>query len=142
VERTIERGFDLREARKPEELRSGQAGVLDFPEGRLLCLACGYPITSLRERITAGGAHEHTFANPGGYVFRIGCFGRAPGCVQAGQPTLEHTWFAGHTWRYALCGGCRAHLGWAFRGGQSGFFGLILDRLLEAGGPGSSFSDS
>jgi hypothetical protein len=36
-------------------------------------------------------------------------------------------------WRLALCGGCRAHLGWNFRGDKdAGFFGLILDRLREA----------
>jgi hypothetical protein len=129
----------LREGRKPEELSCGQVGVLEQPEGGqpLLCLACGHPITSLRERIAAEGAHQHTFTNPGGYVFRIGCFGRAPGCLQAGQPTLEHTWFPGYAWLYALCGGCRTHLGWVFRSGQSAFFGLILDRLLESGAPGS-----
>ena len=142
MERTTERGFDLREDRKPEEQTPGLAGVLGEPEERLLCLACGHPITSLRERISAGGAHQHTFANPAGFVFRIGCFGRAPGCAQAGTPTLEHTWFPGRAWRYALCGGCRTHLGWAFQDGRSGFFGLILDRLLETGGQDPGPSDS
>ncbi len=130
------RGFDLQEGRKAQELTSGQAGVLEQPEGRLLCLACGHPITSRRERIREGGDHEHTFANPAGYLFRIGCFARAPGCLLAGQATLEHTWFPGRAWRYALCGGCRTHLGWAFLAGESAFYGLILDRLQESGGPG------
>lgn len=142
MDRTTEKGFDLREERKPEVQVPGRAGILGEAAGRLLCLACGHPITSLRERITAGGAHQHTFTNPAGYVFRIGCFGRAPGCVQTGPPTLEHTWFPGRAWRYALCGGCRTHLGWAFHDGDSGFFGLILDRLLETGGQDPGPSDS
>jgi hypothetical protein len=108
-----------------------QGFELTEPEGGLLCFACGLGITNDRERITAGGAHEHTFTNPGGYVYRIGCFRRAPGCAQAGEPTLEHTWFPGHSWRLALCAGCRAHLGWAFQTGESEFFGLILDRLIS-----------
>jgi hypothetical protein len=33
-----------------------------------------------------------------------------------------------------LCGGCRTHLGWAFRGKLPEFYGLILDRLVEAAG--------
>ena len=65
-------------------------------------------------------------------MYRIGCFRRAPGCAQAGEPTFEYTWFPGHSWRLALCAGCRAHLGWAFQGGQDAFFGLILDRLVGA----------
>jgi hypothetical protein len=97
-----------------------------------VCFACGLTITTLRERISAGGAHEHTFTNPGGYVYRIGCFRRAPGCVRAGEPTREFSWFPGYAWRYALCSGCRAHLGWAFLGGEDEFYGLILDRLTEA----------
>jgi hypothetical protein len=100
------------------------------PEGALLCFACGHPITSESERIAAGGAHEHTFTNPGGWVYRIGCFRRAPGCAQAGEFTGEYSWFPGQAWRYALCAGCRAHLGWAFRGAQPEFYGLILDRLV------------
>lgn len=142
MDRATLKGFDLREDRKPEEPAPGRAGTLGRADGRLLCAACGHPITSPRERIRAGGAHQHTFTNPAGFVFRIGCFGRAPGCVQAGAPTLEHTWFAGQAWRCALCGGCRTHLGWAFQDGSSGFFGLILDRLLETGGQDPLPSDS
>jgi hypothetical protein len=115
------------------------------PEGGLLCFACGHPITSERERFAVGGAQEHTFTNPGGWVYRIGCFRRAPGCAQAGEFTEEYSWFPGQAWRYALCAGCRTHLGWVFRGASAGaggaagsaqpeFYGLILDRLVGAEG--------
>ncbi len=86
-----------------------------------------------------GGCHEHTFTNPGGWVYRIGCFRRAPGCAQAGEFTEAYSWFPGQAWRYALCAGCRTHLGWVYRqaGGEASeaeFYGLILDRLVGASG--------
>lgn len=95
---------------------------------RLLCAACGRPITEEGAAAQYGGAHEHLFTNPAGIGFRIGCFHHAPGCTEAGPPTAEYTWFAGYRWRFALCGGCGAHLGWSYRGPHH-FFGLILDRL-------------
>jgi hypothetical protein len=139
------RGFDLREGRRPQDLTEGQAELLEQPEGGLLCFACGHPITSERQRFAAGGAHEHTFTNPAGWVYRIGCFRSAPGCAQAGEFTEEYSWFPGQAWRYALCAGCRTHLGWVFRGASAGaggaagsappeFYGLILDRLVGAEG--------
>lgn len=126
------RCFDLRREPSPQESVRGRTAAREESEGELLCFACGAAITRNRERIPVGGAHEHTFTNPAGYVFCIGCFRRAPGCPQAGEFTAEHTWFPGYAWRYALCAGCRIHLGWVFRGGQSEFYGLILDRLLDS----------
>jgi hypothetical protein len=107
--------------------------LLDQGQGdggeRLLCRACGHAITSTRERLAVDGAHEHRKTNPGGFTFRIGCFRHAPGAVGWGEAAAEHTWFAGHTWRIALCAGCGVHLGWAFQGEGSRFHGLVLDRL-------------
>ena len=141
------RGFQLREGESPranpEDLTVGQAGPERGPEEQLYCFACGSAITAARERIAVGGGHDHTFTNPAGHVFRVGCFRRAPGCAQAGELTGEYSWFAGYAWRYALCAGCRVHLGWVYQGPQPGFFGLILDRLLPGGAsPTSSPSTS
>lgn len=97
------------------------------------CRACGKAITTSADRAEVAGAHEHTRFNAYGLVFRFGCFSAAPGCAVAGQPTAEDTWFSGHRWRYALCGGCGEHLGWRFEG-PSSFFGLVLDKLVEEGG--------
>jgi len=94
------------------------------------CAACGKAITTSAQRIPVAGAHQHTRFNPGGFVFRFGCFRDAPGCAVAGEPTVEVTWFTGYRWRYALCAGCGAHLGWRFDG-AGGFFGLVLERLVE-----------
>ena len=78
------------------------------------------------------GNHQHRFMNPAGFLYHIGCFAEAVGCLVVGPPSHEYPWFPGLVWRLALCGGCRAHLGWHFRGeGSAGFFGLILDRLHE-----------
>lgn len=76
--------------------------------------------------------------NPAGFVFRIGCFAEAIGCVVVGPDNLDYPWFTGHAWRYAHCAGCGHLLGWHFRAppdpAAPPFFGLILERLRE--GPG------
>jgi hypothetical protein len=87
-------------------------------------------ITSTRERTEVGGAHEHTFANPYGIVYVIGCFARAPGCGFEGPPSAFFSWFPGYDWRMAVCRGCFAHLGWSF-GEAPDFYGLILERLTD-----------
>lgn len=96
----------------------------------LVCAACAHPITRAQDETSRRGLHVHCFSNPGGFVYRIGCFAAAPGIIQAGTATSEDTWFAGFSWRIGLCGGCREHLGWSFAASDGdGFFGLILDRL-------------
>ncbi|WP_457575308.1 cereblon family protein [Desulfomarina sp.] len=100
-------------------------------EKALFCRPCGYGITGKREAIEVNGAHEHTFFNPAGVVFHLGCFRIAPGCVQAGPATSEFTWFKGYIWRFALCGNCGVHLGWQYQQDESRFFGLILALLRE-----------
>ena len=101
------------------------------PEDGIFCRACGEMVTSRKEIISVSGTHAHTFFNPAGIVFEVGCFKAARGCIVVGEPTTEFTWFAGHVWSYALCRGCQNHLGWFFEGRDSSFFGLILPRLRE-----------
>ena len=106
----------------------------------VFCLACDQLITDLRQRIQVQDAHEHRFMNPGGFLFHIGCFAQAIGCRVIGPDSWEYPWFAGFAWRCAHCGGCGRQLGWAFRsetvGASTSFFGLVLDRLRFAPGPG------
>ncbi len=99
---------------------------------RVLCRECLHPVTRERERIEVQGAHQHTFANPSGIVFTIGCFHSADGCGAAGSPSDEFTWFAGFNWRVAVCAACLSHLGWQFSSvsGGAAFWGLILDHLI------------
>jgi hypothetical protein len=71
--------------------------------------------------------------NPAGFLFHIGCFAEAIGCVIVGPDSLEYAWFPGFAWRFALCGQCGSHLGWHFRSdGRGAFFGLILNRLRQS----------
>jgi hypothetical protein len=113
---------------KPDPVESdGSGGPV------LRCRVCRSKVTELSARIVVNGQHLHTFFNPHGLVFDIGCFSSASGCAVAGSPSSEFTWFAGHVWRVAVCQQCLAHLGWRFEsesGGQ-GFWGLITDMLLE-----------
>ncbi|TAL31646.1 MAG: hypothetical protein EPN93_17780 [Spirochaetes bacterium] len=97
----------------------------------LICKFCGHEITSRAESLEMGGNHTHSFMNPAGIRFRIGCFTRAKGCVVAGEATDEHTWFPGYSWQFALCGLCAAHMGWFYGSAGHGFFGLILENLVE-----------
>lgn len=104
-------------------------------EGNLLCAACGSRISSNAERIAVAGGHEHEFPNPTGILYRIGCFSDASGCRQVGESTFEWSWFAGFAWRIALCRHCGTHMGWGY-GGETTFYGLILDRLIPEAGTG------
>ena len=101
---------------------------------QLRCAECGLVITHPKERLAIQGGYEHDFSNPLGVSFHIGCFAKAPGCTQHGEPTLEWTWFAGFHWQVALCRQCRAHLGWFFHSVDNSFYGLILERLRMSDG--------
>ena len=110
------------EERSPEE------------EEYILCRQCHQAITKPAEHIAMGGSHRHTFANPYGIVFEIGCFRSAEGCGYAGAPSDDFSWFAGYRWRVCFCTMCLTHLGWMFSQKAGDIFhGLILDRLIEPG---------
>jgi hypothetical protein len=94
------------------------------------CRRCQHGVTAGRFATEVAGGHAHTFRNPAGWSFRIGCFVDAPGAAIAGQPTTTHTWFPGYAWRFAHCGACSTHLGWWFVGGSDVFAGLVLARLM------------
>lgn len=124
------------------------ARVEDREQSRraIVCAACQHPVTDEEAQIDVAGRHGHTCVNPSGYVYRIRCFRRAPGCVGVGSWSSLYAWFAGHAWQVACCSSCSIHLGWAFEpeagatGPENRFYGLIVDRLAEAeqGGPGDA----
>lgn len=101
----------------------------------IVCRQCQQRLTRPGERTTVNGSHTHTFANPSGLVFEIGCFRMVSGCSFIGPPSIEFPWFAGYSWQIAICNSCQTHLGWLFQreGGQ--FFGLIIDRIQEIDAP-------
>lgn len=125
--RSSEQERIARAATKPDEKHMLKQG----DEDSILCRNCGNRITGIDAMIAMNGEHRHTFTNPAGFTFRIGCFSAAPGCSFAGEPTMHHTWFEGFTWQVASCSRCALHLGWMYRAKEITFFGLILDHLVE-----------
>lgn len=98
---------------------------------RILCRQCLQLITTAAECIEIQGSHQHTFSNPAGLLFQIGCFRRAGGCVMASAPEAQWSWFPGFSWQVVLCSSCATHLGWCYTGSGDFFYGLILHRLLQ-----------
>ncbi len=97
----------------------------------ILCGFCRAKITTVGQMIEVNGSYRHTFTNPHGKVFEIGCFSSAPGCISHGPATHDCTWFAGCSWRFSLCANCFAHIGWKYQSSLSGsFYGLVLVHLL------------
>jgi len=122
--------------REPADPESGQVIELDEQDEELrdeqpviICRACRHAITTGDQRLEVSGSHRHTFFNPAGIVYEIGCFARAAGCSLAGETSGEFSWFPGYLWRIAICGGCGTHLGWRFQSADSAFYGLILPKL-------------
>ena len=102
-------------------------------EKGIICRFCRNVITRPEAIIQMSGRHCHVFTNPTGITYEIGCFSSATGCVRFGEPTDEFTWFPGFLWYCVLCSKCHIHLGWYYQSGTNGFYGLILDNLIENG---------
>ena len=118
-------------------------GAVDVPEAEsddktgtegekaLICRRCHTVITSRLHETAVNGSHLHTFFNPAGVIYEIGCFRQARGCVVHGLPTGEFSWFKGYFWQYAACITCQDHLGWFFASNEKTFYGLITSKLIS-----------
>lgn len=112
-----------------------QDDTSEATEEAIVCRQCLHVITSAAQRKVVNGAHAHTFANPEGIVFEIGCFHDAWGCGYVGPASPEFTWFAGYLWRIAICANCHAHLGWRFSAPDGlAFHGLITSQIIARDG--------
>jgi hypothetical protein len=126
----------LLDSNEPSAPKSAQRpGAADEEDGGqiLACARCQQAITTTAARIEVSGSHTHTFTNPDGYRFVIGCFRDASGLRRFSPQSSEATWFAGYTWQIEACSGCKEQLGWLYRSGQDTFHGLIVDCLIEVG---------
>lgn len=123
--------FDKYGEEKRERLADTKVESVPKDERRLFCATCRNLITSQDDRISVHDGQEHTFTNPHGYVFHIGCFRDTRGCAHIGDRMSAWSWFRGFTWRVALCGDCNTHLGWLFEAPDERFHGLILSRLTS-----------
>lgn len=123
----------LRSDRSDSDPAGDYAAAPIRPGTRLLCSRCGLQITDERSRTVVQGGHEHRCTNPQGIDFHIGCFDDARGCMEVGEPRMEHTWFSGFSWQITICRSCGEHLGWRFhKASGRDFYGLVLARLLRA----------
>ena len=125
-----------------KQVKSNQPDVYDEDkhsdpnaEQYIFCRQCFQVITSETEKIDVQGGYKHTFANPHGLIFEIGCFKSATGCIYAGKPVSDFSWFKGFKWQLAACSKCLVQIGWffvsmGFEGGSESFNGLILDHLV------------
>jgi hypothetical protein len=106
-----------------------KSGLTD--EHYILCRTCKTPVTAAEYTIAVNGMHKYLFTNPAVIKYLVGCFSSAEGCLVYGEPTLEHTWFDGFSWKFSLCSKCHVHLGWHYQKEVNSFFALILDRLED-----------
>ena len=102
----------------------------------VICANCRHRLADASAAIEVDGRHRHTCVNPGGIVYRIACYGSAPGCTGVGPRSDFFSWFAGYFWQVLGCARCGVHLGWAFSGprDRADFAGLIVDRIAESDG--------
>tara|TARA_B100000315_G_scaffold165252_1_gene153897 strand:+ start:595 stop:1089 length:495 start_codon:yes stop_codon:yes gene_type:complete len=126
--RLLEKG-----SRKPLKKELAEVVVSDQYKGSryILCATCGNRITKTSERVEIIGSHEHTFANPHGMIYHIGCFLNALGCIGCFEESTQFAWFQGYSWQIEICWNCGIHLGWIFNSEHNRFHGLILDRLVK-----------
>jgi hypothetical protein len=105
----------------------------DEDKSWIICRQCHQVITNISERLVVDGSHQHTFVNPLGILYEIGCFRSTRGCIHVGPASPEYSWFKGFSWKVAVCRYCGIHLGWRYvaRGNANPFSGLILNRLAE-----------
>ena len=133
IERPIVRAkHEKHQSNDPQKEPGQDLELVEGSEQWLVCVHCGRGITQPPSRISIDGGYKHTFANPHGIVFEIGCFTKAVGCLPIGEASDEFSWFRGYKWRIVICAGCSTHLGWRFESGLGdNFYGLILDRLRQ-----------
>ncbi|MBP6630715.1 MAG: hypothetical protein KA297_14875 [Kofleriaceae bacterium] len=115
------------------ERRSADAELEPDGEVAVRCRSCDHVLSQRAEACAQGGAHRHTFVNPGGFVFEVVLYRAAPGAHVSGDLDPAFSWFPGWAWQFAGCGGCTTHVGWRFvpiAGDHAPtFHGLIADRI-------------
>jgi uncharacterized protein YlaI len=123
---------ELPQGKNTTQIRTSKAPK-ENPEETLICRECRQIIARPADRIRVEGSFRHTFSNPHGIVYEIGCFQSVIGCGVVGPPSNEFAWFKGYTWHILICIGCQVHMGWSFSSGTiNSFYGLILDRLISS----------
>jgi len=97
---------------------------------RLVCAACGHPVTNLAEKIKVHGRHDHAFRYFNDIV-RLGCFRNAQGCIGVQRVSHGYSWFRGYAWQIQVCRYCYTQLGWKYMSEDDSFYGLVFNTLRE-----------
>ena len=97
---------------------------------RLLCAACGHPITRVAEKTDIFGRHDHAFPYYNRMV-QLGCFLNAPGALGVESVSHGYSWFRGYAWRIQVCEKCYTQLGWKYISDSGSFYGLVFNTLKE-----------
>ena len=98
---------------------------------RLLCAACGHPVTKVAEKTEVFGRHDHAFPYYNQTV-QLGCFLDAPGSIGVERISYGYSWFRGYAWQIQVCANCYAQLGWKYMSQDDSFYGLVFNTLREA----------
>jgi hypothetical protein len=97
---------------------------------RLMCAACGHPVTKVAEKTDILGRHDHAFPYYN-EVVQLGCFREAPGCTGVERISYGYSWFRGYSWQIQLCENCYTQLGWKYVSQNDSFYGLVFNTLRE-----------
>jgi hypothetical protein len=97
---------------------------------RLLCAACGHPVTKVAEKTEIFGRHDHGFAYYNELV-QLGCYLKAEGCIGVERISHGYSWFRGYAWQIQLCKNCYTQLGWKYMSQNDSFYGLVFNTLRE-----------
>ncbi len=100
------------------------------------CRTCGGLVTHSDRLLPLGGKSRHLYVNPAGVECDFQTFTSCLGAIALGDPTEEHTWFSGYSWRMAFCRQCGQHLGWFYEGVSSSkqpraFWGVMVSRIMS-----------
>lgn len=99
------------------------------------CIGCGGLITHSDQLLAVEGGIRHSFVNPSGIEYEFHTFSSCPGAISLGEPTTDHTWFAGYCWRIALCRNCGLHMGWHYQAALRSdrprvFWGILVSSVV------------
>lgn len=138
TERLLEENATSGAIGTPASVRQPKQTTRD-DSGKITCRLCSAELSRMSEVFTAPGSDgaRQVFANPTGRVFEVLTVLRANGALALGEGTSEFTWFAGYTWRIAVCSRCGHHIGWAFAAADAsrsptGLVALITTEIREA----------
>lgn len=99
-----------------------------------LCAWCGVFISHSGLLVKMNGAVHHSFVNPSGVRCNFRTLRNCENVVIHEDLYLEHSWFTGYGWRFAMCGNCFHHLGWKYdsvgkKNDLTAFFGILIDAV-------------